>query len=453
MELKNIKLADLWTSKSNPRGEVVKDKNFADLVDSVKAKGVLQAILVRPKRGKVNAYEVVAGNRRVEAARAAGLKEIPAKVAEMTDQEAAEAAIVENLQRSDVHPIEEGVAYRKLIEETKRDMKSIAAKVGKSETYIRQRLMLTNLCDEARKEYRAGSVNDGQAAEIARLSPGGDQQKAITYVRQRTSYGHVVKTYELHNWIQSEFFTELAFQPWLKDKEAMKAVGPCIECPKNTDTLFGEVKEGACTTTRCLKRKLLKYIKWVKENNPEILFVRNDWGAATPGLLGKGSFDKVKMSVKGAREALIIEGAGRGKIIYIKTSHEQVSQMTPEQKRVHDKKLAKEKKEREKKEAAERKREEKKMNEVLSRISWPLKDKQLEVLFDIVVDNANNIEEIVARRELDGQRDSDGELKDTEKVLRTEFLKADAKGKIRIVFDVLLSDIWEGRRNGFIKKI
>ncbi|MBK7885509.1 MAG: ParB/RepB/Spo0J family partition protein [Chitinophagaceae bacterium] len=101
---------------------------MTELVESIKTNGVLQPILVRPK-GK--GYMLVCGERRYRATKEAGLTEVPAVIREMTDDEALEAQIIENLQRKDVHPMEEAVAFNSLIENKKYSVIEVAARVGK----------------------------------------------------------------------------------------------------------------------------------------------------------------------------------------------------------------------------------------------------------------------------------------------------------------------------------
>src|SRR5690349_8738274 len=135
-ELQTLPIGKCFESPTNPRGSKLEGPELDELVASIKEKGVLMPVLARPVKDK---FEIVAGNRRFRAATLAGLKEIPARVSEMSDAEAREAQIVENLQRADVHPLEEGTAYRKLIEEAGYDVPAVAAKVSKSETYVRDR--------------------------------------------------------------------------------------------------------------------------------------------------------------------------------------------------------------------------------------------------------------------------------------------------------------------------
>lgn len=132
-ELRMIRLVELMPSPNNTRGEIT-ESSLAGLVASIRKRGVLQAILVReiaaPKAGKAK-YQIVAGERRFRAAKLAGLKEIPAQVRSMTDEEALGDQIVENLQREDVHPLDEADAFLRLKEEMKLGVRDIAERVAK----------------------------------------------------------------------------------------------------------------------------------------------------------------------------------------------------------------------------------------------------------------------------------------------------------------------------------
>jgi len=174
--LQTLKVSECYESETNPRGTDFAGKQFDELVASIEEKDVLVPVLARAKfqsntltkRELEQKYEVIAGNRRLRAAKQAGLKEIPAQLVEMTDGEAREAQIVENLQRQDVHPLEEGEAYRQLmVANDGYDIEAIAAKVGKSKTYVRGRLVLTTLIDKAAAEFRKGTMTAGHAALIA----------------------------------------------------------------------------------------------------------------------------------------------------------------------------------------------------------------------------------------------------------------------------------------------
>ncbi len=171
-----IPLSDIKSSKTNPRKAFDKDAD-RELADSVKKHGVLQPVLVRVLPAGGGRYELVAGERRLRAAAAAGLAEIPAIVRDLTDDQALEIQVVENLQRRDLHPLEEADGYRRLVA-AKYDVARIAERVGRSVAYVYDRLKLANLIDGARQLFLAGKIQAGHAIVLARLKPE-DQRRAI----------------------------------------------------------------------------------------------------------------------------------------------------------------------------------------------------------------------------------------------------------------------------------
>jgi ParB family chromosome partitioning protein len=133
------------------------------LVDSIRRHGVLQPIMVRPTAG---GFEVVAGERRWRAAQAAGLETIPAVVRAMTDQEALELALVENLQREDLNPVERARAYRSLVNEFGMTQEQVAERVGKSQPSVANALRLLGLPTQVLASLEAGRISEGHAKAL-----------------------------------------------------------------------------------------------------------------------------------------------------------------------------------------------------------------------------------------------------------------------------------------------
>lgn len=159
-EYQTVPLAHLVESSANPR-RITSKAADAELAASVKKMGVLEPLLVRekPTPGLIpGALEIVAGHRRLAAARAAGLKEVPVRILALDDEQALEAAIVENLQRQDVHPLDEAEGFARLIEHHKHTVPDVAARVGKSEAYVYQRLALRRLSKKARALFVEGAI-------------------------------------------------------------------------------------------------------------------------------------------------------------------------------------------------------------------------------------------------------------------------------------------------------
>ncbi|MEE9271953.1 MAG: ParB/RepB/Spo0J family partition protein [Robiginitomaculum sp.] len=149
-------------------------KALAELSQSIKDKGVLQPILLRPLpksmagKGKTvnNRYQIVAGERRWQAALAAKLDQIPALVRNLSDREILEVGVVENVQREDLNPIEEALAYGALKQQFGRRQKDIAQAIGKSRAYVANRMRLLDLPERAREYLAAGKITPGHANAI-----------------------------------------------------------------------------------------------------------------------------------------------------------------------------------------------------------------------------------------------------------------------------------------------
>lgn len=166
--LNEVSLVDLSLidkSTFNPRKKF-DEAALDELSESIKQQGLLQPIKIRPITG-TNRYEIVFGERRYRAALIAGLKKIPAMISVMSDDEAEDAAIVENLHRKDVAPLEEAEAYARLIEKGKDDVNSLAVKFGKNKVYIKGRLQLLNLISDFRDLLDAENINLGVAGVLA----------------------------------------------------------------------------------------------------------------------------------------------------------------------------------------------------------------------------------------------------------------------------------------------
>ena len=142
------------------------ESDLEELAESIRTKGVLQAILVRPDPSNADMFEIIAGERRWRAARRAGLTTIPAVVREMDDREVLEIAIIENVQRADLNPVEEAEAYKALIDRFGRTQESVATQVGKSREHVSNTLRLLNLPEDVREHVRESRLTAGHARAL-----------------------------------------------------------------------------------------------------------------------------------------------------------------------------------------------------------------------------------------------------------------------------------------------
>ena len=173
-----LPVAFLRPNKFQPRKRFAAE-DLNDLADSVREKGVLQPILVRPIKGENNAYEIVAGERRWRAAQMAKLHDVPVVVREMGDSESLEIAIIENVQRADLNAIEEAAAYYELMERFKYTQETVAKEVGKSRSHIANTLRLLTLPEAVRVMIRDGRLTAGHARTLIGLPDAEARAKEI----------------------------------------------------------------------------------------------------------------------------------------------------------------------------------------------------------------------------------------------------------------------------------
>lgn len=177
-ELKAVAVGDIRFSKTNPRAGINQER-LNELAESIRNVGVLEPILVRPVEGKNGStYELVCGERRLRAAQLVKLEEIPAIVRVLTDQQALEVQVIENLQREDLHPLDEAEGYRQLMATAKYDVARIAARIGRSVKYVYDRVKLLALVAEAKKAFLEERITAGHAILLARLTPAA-QKRAL----------------------------------------------------------------------------------------------------------------------------------------------------------------------------------------------------------------------------------------------------------------------------------
>ena len=162
---KNISIGDLSRNPYQPRQRFSEDK-LKELANSIKKNGIIQPIAVRPSKSSDNKYEIIAGERRWLAAQRAGLHEIPVNILDLSDVESLEVAIVENIQRDDLSPIEEARGYNRLNEEFNYDHDSIAKLMSKSRSHISNTLRLLTLPKDVIAMLEEGTLTSGQARPL-----------------------------------------------------------------------------------------------------------------------------------------------------------------------------------------------------------------------------------------------------------------------------------------------
>ena len=160
-----ISISDLSRNQYQPRQHFSEEK-LEELANSIRKNGIIQPIAVRKSKSQSGKYEIVAGERRWLAAQRAGLHEIPVTVLDLTDAESLEVAIVENIQRDDLNPIEEARGYKRLNEEFKYDHESISKLMSKSRSHISNTLRLLTLPSDVIAMLEEGTLSSGQARPL-----------------------------------------------------------------------------------------------------------------------------------------------------------------------------------------------------------------------------------------------------------------------------------------------
>ncbi len=163
-----LSLSDIVPNKFQPRKNF-EEENLEDLANSIKERGVIQPIIVRQSISENSKYEIIAGERRWLAARKAGLHDIPVVITEADDLKSLEFAIVENVQRHDLNPLEEAQGYKRLIDEFSYDQEKVSKFIGKSRSYITNSLRLLNLPEEILKFIEERKLTSGHAKILVGL--------------------------------------------------------------------------------------------------------------------------------------------------------------------------------------------------------------------------------------------------------------------------------------------
>jgi len=162
---RKLPIGSLRPNVRNPR-RIFSDTELDELAASLRERGIIQPIVARAVHGTTDAFEIIAGERRWRAAQRAGLHEVPVVIVEATDGEALQLAIIENVQRADLNPLEEAEGYRSLIRDFSHSQDDVARMVGKSRSHVANTLRLQTLPDRVREHIHAGRLSAGHARAL-----------------------------------------------------------------------------------------------------------------------------------------------------------------------------------------------------------------------------------------------------------------------------------------------
>jgi ParB/RepB/Spo0J family partition protein len=252
----NLPLESITLSKTNPRKHFDPEL-MTELAGSIKTHGVLQPILVRPYGEK---FELVVGERRFRASKEAKAKTIPTISKDLTDKEAFELKLIENLQRQDLSEIEEARGYRYMIDVFKYKAEDLAEKIHKSRAYIYGRLKLESLCGKGQKALEKGGISASTGLLIARIPGKAQQEKALEEILEGDRYNPGAMTFlEAKEHIEENYMIRLkgcSFQT--TSATLLPKAGPCTTCPKRTGNqqdLYPNTSADVCTDPECFRAK------------------------------------------------------------------------------------------------------------------------------------------------------------------------------------------------------
>ena len=163
-----LSISDLVPNKYQPR-KIFEETNLEDLANSIKERGIIQPIIVRKSNNDLSKFEIIAGERRWLAAQRVGLHEVPVVITEADDLKSLEFAIVENVQRSDLNPLEEAQGYKRLIDEFSYDQEKVSKFIGKSRSYITNSLRILTLPEDVIKLIEKQKLTSGHAKILVGL--------------------------------------------------------------------------------------------------------------------------------------------------------------------------------------------------------------------------------------------------------------------------------------------
>lgn len=276
LNFQELPIDSLSPSPTNPRKRF-NEKELQDLAASIKEKGVMQPILARPMPGLFESYEIVAGERRWRASKLAGLETIPATVRELDDIETLQLQIIENMQRSDLHPLEEAQALQNMLQATGSNghkqwtHEELGAKIGKSRSYVFASLNLLKLSNFAKDKFLEDKFGRETALLISRIPGEKLQERLVKDISERELSYRAAKDY-----IHRDFTFDLTKATWDKFDETVLAETPsCAKCPKrsgNYPELHPDIESpDVCTDPTCYSNKKAAYADRVIKTMPRVI--------------------------------------------------------------------------------------------------------------------------------------------------------------------------------------
>ena len=223
----NLKIDEIISNPHQPR-KTFDDEKLNDLTNSIKERGIIQPIVVRPSKSQDEKFEIIAGERRWLAAKKANLDSVPVVILNVDDEKSLEFAIVENVQRQDLNPIEEAKGYQKLIDEFNYNQEKLSKFIGKSRSYIANSLRLLSLSPDVIEYMEKGTLTAGHARALIGVPNAGIIAKKIIKnelsVRQVENLVKVFKNKNIVKLIKSKDSNIIELQKSLENKTGLSVI-------------------------------------------------------------------------------------------------------------------------------------------------------------------------------------------------------------------------------------
>tara|TARA_B100000029_G_scaffold233832_1_gene231120 strand:- start:938 stop:1789 length:852 start_codon:yes stop_codon:yes gene_type:complete len=223
----NLKIHDIISNPYQPR-KTFDDEKLNDLANSIKERGIIQPIVVRPSKSQNEKFEIIAGERRWLAAQKANLDSVPVVILNVDDEKSLEFAIVENVQRQDLNPVEEAKGYQKLIDEFNYNQEKLSKFIGKSRSYIANSLRLLSLSPDVIDHIEKGILTAGHARALIGVPNSGIIAKKIIKnglsVRQVENLVKVFKNKNIVKLIKSKDSNIIELQKSLENKTGLSVI-------------------------------------------------------------------------------------------------------------------------------------------------------------------------------------------------------------------------------------
>lgn len=325
-------LSALQPSPWNPR-KTFREAEMKDLADSLATYGVLNALVARPMPGTKGIYEIACGERRYRAAKMAGLEHVPVRVQDMEDERFLDLMMLDNIQRVDVHPMEEAESFAAWCKRPGHTARELAERVSKSVRYVEKRMKLVELIQPLRDACREGRLPVSHALELARLSA--HSQKLVNDLSLWDSEGGAQSLEHVRGFIKRKIFLDLSKAVFsTKDKGLVPTAGACVTCEKRTGAnlpLYEDAVLGDhCHDPQCFDGKVEAHTRAVlvkletKQGKGQVLQVADVWFTDNKKVKTKQHFRVAdKGSCNYAKEAVCVKesaaegGLRQGEVLYV----------------------------------------------------------------------------------------------------------------------------------------